>query len=140
MAVTPAVNRESVPERELTQAKVGCTFLCGVIRLGRRGRLICRCNKAPRRHPHPNPLPPGEGNYAHSTLALVSGVSWSGPGRWLICCPERWWLLTGQRCAAPSDKRAGPSTGSGPAIYLISAWASPELAEGQHVDLGPGED
>ena len=33
------------------------------------------------------------------------------------------------------DKRAGWQ-----AIHLVSAWVSPELAEGQHVDLGPGED
>lgn len=47
--------------------------------------------------------------------------------------------IDGTTVRRSSDKRAGPSTGSGPAIHLVSAWASPKLAEGQHVDLGPGE-
>ena len=59
------------------------------------------------------------------TLTSSSGVSWSEPRLWLICCPERWWLLTGQRCAAPATRGRAlrqaqdrPSIGSAPGPLL----------------------
>ena len=66
-----------------------------------------------------------------SRSALLSGAS-----RWPSFCPERWWPSTeGKTVRRPHDTRAGRE-----AIHLVSAWASPELAEGQHPDLGPSED
>ena len=43
--------------------------------------------------------------------------------------------IDGKTVRRSHDKRAGRQ-----AIRLVSAWASPELAEGQHLDLGAGED
>ena len=43
--------------------------------------------------------------------------------------------IDGKTVRRSHDKRAGKQ-----AIHLVSAWAAPELAEGQHTDLGTGED
>ena len=43
--------------------------------------------------------------------------------------------IDGKTVRRSHDKRAGKQ-----AIHLVSAWASPELVEGQHPDLGTGED
>ena len=43
--------------------------------------------------------------------------------------------IDGKTVRRSHDKRAGRQ-----AIHLVSAWASPELVEGQHPDPGAGED
>ena len=43
--------------------------------------------------------------------------------------------IDGKTVRRSHDKRAGRK-----AIHLVSAWAAPELVEGQHPDLGAGDD
>ena len=60
-------------------------------------------------------------------------MEWSQPVVGLL--PGEVVAIDGKTVRRSHDKRAGKQ-----AIHLVSSWAAPELAEGQHTDPGTGED